>query len=790
MYKNAERKKQHVPSKDTAGSNVPYLSKLTNVPNLTLMSLYGDKEQESSGGLSAEALKDQILSRQPGAQIHRQAQIPQAEQEADRLSASVTATSPEAVKADLGRRMGADFSGVRFHTGADAQSKAAAMDARAFTSGSDIYFGPGGFDPTIAAHELVHTVQQGAVDSGTATLSTPAGGVQMWPWSKKKGTEGATDNRGFFGKLFDKIKRPTKSIVDWAERRTGHQVDPAENQEMPLGLDEFFQEDLTAPTAQPQQPKNWRQRAGGWLKKKASSALEWGKDKVAGFITSAKRKNDEAVDQFNTFEADYRSKPLHERILWSLKNPLARLTASRRKKGTAKRAAHRAAIEEQAAAYTASLKGRDLLEARARRGELPEEEDSQEETEAAPAEAVKERAAEVEAAQPAAPQATAAQPEAAEEEDEEDTSLADLFMEHGETVAGQFSGDLDAHNEFLESGGTRGEKMSTFGQYAGMLESGLSTINAFKETDEYLSNARERAAMGDRTGALSSRFRALGSGLNGVSSGATFGQYAALGNAQGLDPISSVAGATSNFANGTADTIDAIDSGKRMGRMKRAQAALEAKLANDGKLGVDDALMLSMARQGGGVAKSDTIQYGTAAAGNFIQGLGGIATATGAGAPVGKVLNTLGSATTKIGASVADSKRKQVRTQVANEEFSIDKRIERYLKEHPGVSHHDAKLIVLKGLGFHSGKRSEAFAAGTIRRIDKGFAAEQAGNTQMGAFFDALSVPQVNGVRSRNLAGDRLGLRGEGDLEERKEAISRSRDLINPFRKKRQNGAS
>ena len=227
-----------------------------------------------------------------------------------------------------------------------------------------------------------------------------------------------------------------------------------------------------------------------------------------------------------------------------------------------------------------------------------------------------------------------------------------------------------------------------------------------------------------------------------------------------------------------------------MSRMKTAQAALEAKLAAGEKLGADDELMLRMARQGRGIAKSDTVQYGSAAAGKFIQGMGGVITATGAGAPVGKVLTTLGSATTKIGASVADGQRKEVRTQVANEEFNIDKRIERYLKEHRGISRHDAKQIVLKGLGFRSGKRSEAFAQGTIQRIDQGFAAEQAGNTQMGAFFDALSVPQVNGARSRNLAGDRLGLRGEGELEDRKEAIARSRDFVNPFRRKRRKGAS
>lgn len=789
MYKSAQRKKQHVPSKGAEGGMAPYMFGPAGIPNSMLMSAHGDEPFSDS---SSQALKDQILARQPSAQPHRQAQIPQAESEADRLSASVTATSPDAVKADLGRRLGADFSGVRFHTDADAQSKAAAMDARAFTSGSDIYFGPGGFDPTIAAHELVHTVQQGAVDSGTATLSTPAGGVQMWPWSKKKETGGATDNRGFFDKLFDKIKRPTKSIVDWAERRTGHQVDPAENEEIPLGLDEFFEQDLTAPASQPQKPKKWWQRAGGWMKKKASSALEWGKDKVAGLITSAKRKNDEAVDQFNSFGEDYQSMPLHQRILWTLKNPLARLTASRRKKGTAKRAAHRADIEAKAAEYAASLRGRDQLAARARRGELPEEDSTQEETAAAPAEDVEEKSAQVKGAQPEAAQPKAAQPETAGEEDEEeeDTSLANLFMEHGDTIAGQFSGDLDAHNEFLESGGTKGEKMSTFGQYAGMLENGLNVINSFKETDEHLRNARERAAMGDSVGAVSSRFRAVGSGLSGISSGATFGQYAALGKAPGLDPVSAATGAASNFATGTADTIDAVDAGKRMSRMKTAQAALEAKLAAGEKLGADDELMLRMARQGRGIAKSDTVQYGSAAAGNFIQGVGGVITATGAGAPVGKVLTTLGSATTKIGASVADGQRKEVRTQVANEEFDIDKRIERYLKEHRGISRHDAKQIVLKGLGFRSGKRSEAFAQGTIQRIDQGFAAEQAGNTQMGAFFDALSVPQVNGARSRNLAGDRLGLRGEGELEDRKEAIARSRDFVNPFRRKRRKGAS
>lgn len=110
-----------------------------------------------------------------------QAQIPAAEAEADRLSASVTSGGPEAVKAAMGRRLGADFSGIRFHMGDQAEAKAEAMNARAYTSGADIYFGEGGFDPSVAAHELVHTAQQGVVAASTPTVATPVGGVQRNP---------------------------------------------------------------------------------------------------------------------------------------------------------------------------------------------------------------------------------------------------------------------------------------------------------------------------------------------------------------------------------------------------------------------------------------------------------------------------------------------------------------------------------------------------------------------------------------------------------------------------------
>jgi len=65
---------------------------------------------------------------------------------------------------------GADFSGVKIHTGADAVAMSRDLNAQAFTHGKDVFFNSGKFEPDIVrgkillAHELTHVVQQGAAD--------------------------------------------------------------------------------------------------------------------------------------------------------------------------------------------------------------------------------------------------------------------------------------------------------------------------------------------------------------------------------------------------------------------------------------------------------------------------------------------------------------------------------------------------------------------------------------------------------------------------------------------------
>ncbi len=68
----------------------------------------------------------------------------------------------------MSSRFGMDFSDVKIHTGREAVQLSRDINARAFTTGKDIYFNEGQYQPGVAAgkhllaHELTHVVQQSA----------------------------------------------------------------------------------------------------------------------------------------------------------------------------------------------------------------------------------------------------------------------------------------------------------------------------------------------------------------------------------------------------------------------------------------------------------------------------------------------------------------------------------------------------------------------------------------------------------------------------------------------------
>jgi len=74
---------------------------------------------------------------------------------------------PEKTRGAMEQAFGANFGGVRIHQNAQADQLNRSLDAHAFTSGRDIYFGRGQFNPGsmmgqgLLAHELTHVMQQG-----------------------------------------------------------------------------------------------------------------------------------------------------------------------------------------------------------------------------------------------------------------------------------------------------------------------------------------------------------------------------------------------------------------------------------------------------------------------------------------------------------------------------------------------------------------------------------------------------------------------------------------------------
>jgi hypothetical protein len=119
---------------------------------------------------------------------------------------------PDADQAFFGERMGADFKGVRVHTGGEAEESARDVSARAYTVGNHIVFNEGQYSPgsgpgrRLLAHELTHVVQQGSAPAhGRAGH---AGAVQ--------GRAGRSVQRGFWSWVGGKASWVGGKISDGA----------------------------------------------------------------------------------------------------------------------------------------------------------------------------------------------------------------------------------------------------------------------------------------------------------------------------------------------------------------------------------------------------------------------------------------------------------------------------------------------------------------------------------------------------------------------------------------------
>ncbi len=99
----------------------------------------------------------------------------------DRIPTSGGESLDPATRRPLEAHFGADLSDVRVHTSSEAEKSATSLDALAYTSGRDIYFGAGMYAPAsdsgrrLLAHEVAHVVQQGSGKEPTIATKSASG---------------------------------------------------------------------------------------------------------------------------------------------------------------------------------------------------------------------------------------------------------------------------------------------------------------------------------------------------------------------------------------------------------------------------------------------------------------------------------------------------------------------------------------------------------------------------------------------------------------------------------------
>ena len=156
--------------------------------------------QRINSPVSDASSQDETLHRETGEdELQRKAQLQRQEnlgggEASSELESSINRAKgggqplDSGLQQSMGQAMGADFSGVRVHADAQSDRLNQSIQARAFTTGRDVFFRQGNYNPgsksgqELIAHELTHVVQQGGAgvrrQIQRSAIATPAFQIQ------------------------------------------------------------------------------------------------------------------------------------------------------------------------------------------------------------------------------------------------------------------------------------------------------------------------------------------------------------------------------------------------------------------------------------------------------------------------------------------------------------------------------------------------------------------------------------------------------------------------------------
>jgi hypothetical protein len=140
---------------------------------------------ESLASQVGNAAFSQVIGRMQGDGIQHDGTVHPSVEAAISSSRGSGATLDSGVQEKFAPQLGDNLSDVKVHADSTADALARSVSARAFATGTDVYFAAGEYKPgtssgdQLLAHELTHVVQQrGAPTSGPMTVSQPGDAME------------------------------------------------------------------------------------------------------------------------------------------------------------------------------------------------------------------------------------------------------------------------------------------------------------------------------------------------------------------------------------------------------------------------------------------------------------------------------------------------------------------------------------------------------------------------------------------------------------------------------------
>ena len=169
----------------------------------------------------------------------------------------------------MGQSMGADFSGVKVHTDSQSDQLNQSIQAKAFTTGQDVFFRQGAYEPSsrggqeLIAHELTHVVQQ---NGGTVQRSP-----QPTEISNGKSLSAEPIQRKFDPALLDKMEKHIGSKASQQKLVSGEGHGQEMAEQLARGGDGKNENVNNFTAGEGQYNKSWFGFGSDWNKKKGGA---------------------------------------------------------------------------------------------------------------------------------------------------------------------------------------------------------------------------------------------------------------------------------------------------------------------------------------------------------------------------------------------------------------------------------------------------------------------------------------------------------------------------------------